>query len=206
MEPLKIFVVGPSVGYARPYGPKVIVDSMKEANVVLFTGGEDINPLLYECTPHETSWWSEQRDSFEVHMFKESLKHPNIKLRLGICRGAQLFCALSGGLLVQDVTNHCRTHTMVNKKGENFQISSCHHQMQFPYNLPKEDYEILYWSTNNISSHYFGDKIVWKPEYVEPEVVLYKKHNLLAIQGHPEMMSNVETLTMFNDLIQTLIK
>jgi hypothetical protein len=44
---MKVFVVGPSVGYSRFIEDLELVDDMKDAQVVLFTGGEDINPELY---------------------------------------------------------------------------------------------------------------------------------------------------------------
>ena len=41
------------------------VDNIKEADIVMFTGGEDINPALYGDVPHPTTHFS-NRDDMEV--------------------------------------------------------------------------------------------------------------------------------------------
>ena len=120
---------------------------------------------------------------------------------------AQFLCTMNGGLLVQDCHNHAiwGTHEITNGK-DKYQITSTHHQMQYPYNLPKEDYEVLFWAEGISNGYYSGDKINPKiiEEKGEPEVVFYHKKNkpkCLAIQGHPEMMTFGEIHNMFNLLI-----
>lgn len=115
--------------------------------------------------------------------------------------------ALNGGLIVQHVNNHglWGTHEITNGK-DKYQITSTHHQMQYPYNLDKRDYDVLYWA-DGLSDVYEGDKIDPKEirKYGEPEIVLYHKVNspkCLAIQGHPEIMDYCELHDMFNGLIR----
>lgn len=71
------------------------VDNIKEADIVMFTGGEDINPALYGDVPHPTTHFT-NRDDMEVLAFKDA---PKEALLIGGCRGAQLLTALSGGKL-----------------------------------------------------------------------------------------------------------
>ena len=120
---------------------------------------------------------------------------------------------MNGGILVQDISNHAlfKTHPIVNLlTNKIYEITSTHHQMQYPFNLNDDDYEILYTSYANSSSYYDGDKIdADKICNMEPEIVLYHKENLpkcLAIQGHPEMIPNSLVSKMINNLIKDLIK
>lgn len=119
---------------------------------------------------------------------------------------------MNGGLLVQNCTNHAIGYTHRITNGDKiFDITSTHHQMQYPYNLPKEDYTVLYTCYTHRSNYYDGDKIDVHTILLcgEPEIVLYHKKNMpkcLAIQGHPEMMSqdspaNIEINAIINNLL-----
>lgn len=69
---------------------------------VMFTGGNDISPVLYGEEPiKEVVSISEDRDSYEFALYKEAFKR-NMPV-LGICRGIQLINAASGGTLYQDI-------------------------------------------------------------------------------------------------------
>lgn len=187
---IKVYVVGPSTGYSGFIENKVLVDKMEEAQVVLFTGGEDINPRLYNKVPHHSVYYTDRRDKMEVAAFEKIRPE---QVAVGICRGAQLFCALYGGILVQDCDRHWGhgKHTITNGTQE-FTVTSIHHQMQYPYDLPNEDYEVLFWSEGR-SSYYEGDGVDPKKikEFGEPEVTVFHREGMplcFGIQGHPEMM------------------
>lgn len=119
------------------------------------------------------------------------------------------FCSMvNGGLIIQDVHNHGLWGTHEITDGHNtYEITSTHHQMQYPYNLNKRDYDILFWAEGLSKGYYEGDKI--DPEEVikngEPEIVLYHRKNkpkCLAIQGHPEIMEYGRLHDMLNKLIE----
>ncbi len=116
---------------------------------------------------------------------------------------------MNGGKLIQNVNNHARfgTHTIVSMNcTTEWEITSTHHQMQYPFNLEDSQYEILYFAPR-LSCYYEGDNINEPP--VEPEIVLYKvegKPKCLAIQGHPEMMRpEAPTLEMLNQLVDKYV-
>ena len=118
---------------------------------------------------------------------------------------------MNGGLLIQNVNRHAMfgTHPIINarKDSEIYEITSTHHQMQYPFNLERgEDYTILYYASRR-SEYYEGDQIEAPP--CEPEVVLYHKNNkpkCLCIQGHPEMMrSEAPVIEMLNNLIDKYV-
>lgn len=115
---------------------------------------------------------------------------------------------MNGGLLIQNVEGHAMfsTHTIVSlETGDRYEITSTHHQMQYPYNLSKGDYRLLY-IANGLSPYYEGDQIEYVP--YEAEIVLYQKSGkpkCLAIQGHPEYMRpEAPVIEMLNDLVDSL--
>lgn len=202
----KVYVVGPQQHYASFITNCTLVDNIKEADIVIFTGGEDVDPSLYNETPYSNTYSNLERDLKEMKEFKKCTPK---QLVVGICRGSQFLCVMNGGKLVQDVTNHSiyGTHLITNKTFS-YSITSTHHQMQYPYNLPKEDYDVLFVSYQNTSSWYYGGGIDTKKiiMYGEPEIVVYHKKDLptcLAIQGHPEMMRKEAPVVK---LINTIIK
>ena len=189
---IKVFVVGGGIYYASPIKDVKLVNNLNDAQVVLFTGGEDISPELYNEKNEGYSYVSRRRDNLEREIF-ESIK-PN-QLVLGICRGSQFLCAMNGGKIVQDVTNHALegTHQIVLDNSEGMEVTSTHHQMMYPFNLSKSCYTLLGSSIPTRSNHYYGGGINVENilKYGEPEIVLFHKKDCpkcLAIQGHPEMM------------------
>jgi len=205
---MKIYVVGGATHYANFIKDATLVSNLEEADVVLFTGGEDVSPSLYGCTKHRTTHSNLKRDKEEKKIFDQVKLN---QLCLGICRGSQLMSVLNGGLLVQNCGCHATgyTHGITNGKVI-YEITSTHHQMQYPYNLPKEDYDLLFTAFGVGSDYYEGDKI--DPEEIldngEPEIVLYHKQGLpkcLAVQGHPEMIPNSPVAEMISNLITKLV-
>jgi gamma-glutamyl-gamma-aminobutyrate hydrolase PuuD len=202
-----LYVVGGGSYCYRPFSHvSNLVESMAEANVIVFTGGADIDPMWYNCEKHPTTHPDLRRDIREVEEYKQSFNYPNIKMRIGVCRGCQLLAALSGAKLIQDVTHHCTTHEMIGYEGDVWQTKSIHHQMVYPWDMIEDEYDILYYSKPKRSNHYLGDKIDTNKVKNEPEVIWFPKTKSLGIQGHPEMMdTNHETVIMLNKLITKLI-
>ena len=182
----------------------VKVNNIEEADIVMFTGGEDINPALYGDVPHPTTHFS-NRDDAEVAAYKHVL-NTSKPLFIGGCRGAQLLTALNGGKLIQHVVNHsgCGSHDITTVDNQVMSITSCHHQMMYPYDLPSEDYQLLAWSTKNLSPVYYTGQGLLKvtEDFKEPEIVYYPKTRSLCIQGHPEWMrTNQPAIHYINKLI-----
>ena len=207
-----IYVVGEAKHYADFIEGANLVDEISEADIVVFTGGEDVTPSLYGASLHPKTFCNPLRDKSEISVFNSI--RPN-QMVIGVCRGSQLLCMLNGGKLVQHVTGHglFHTHSIYNvETGTCYEITSTHHQMQYPYNLDGKDYSLLYISTSNRSTDYEGDCIDSKElkSKGEPEIVLYHKENFpkcLAIQGHPEYMrKDSPTVKMLNNLINSILK
>lgn len=192
---VKVYVVGTSTGYAS-FLNHTLVNSIEEADLVLFTGGEDISTALYRQAKGKfTDDPNIVRDSIEINAAEEAMKLK--KPIFGTCRGAQLGCALSGGLLVQHM-NHPYNHNLRLYDGTIIQTNSLHHQLQNPYNLHPSKY-IVAGHSKGLSNIYLNGEdsnIILRSstykeeEYytIEPELVYYRENNWLGIQGHPEMM------------------
>ena len=190
---IKVYVVGGDTSYTNLFLDKIeIVSEIKDANVVLFTGGEDVYPGNYGEDVGKYTNCNRTRDKLEIIKFNEARDLG--KFCLCICRGSQLVTVLSGGGLIQHVSGHgiSGTHKihLINEK-VNIDITSTHHQMMYPFYLDKSDYIILAKAKDNLSSTYLNGNDCQKnlpPDFVEPEIVYYKNTNSLCIQGHPEYM------------------
>ena len=177
-----------------------MVKDMRDAELVVLTGGEDINPALYGRKPHPTTSYNDARDKRELEGYK--LARSLNKHIIGICRGAQLICAMNGGILIQDQDNPHYMHNIYTYDGKRIPMTSMHHQAAYPFILPRTDYKILGW-TNNLSDFHYGEGYDEQlPPPKECEIVLYPKTRALGIQGHPEAMTdNSETIVYLRDLL-----
>lgn len=157
-------------------------------------GGEDISPSIYN---HAVSSYTgafealSRRDRIEVDAARRCIGL-GIPL-IGVCRGAQLLCALAGGFLIQHVDRHTNSHMIETKDGRHIMSSSVHHQMMYPYDV---EHELVAWATPRRSTVYITEADRdYEPmrEHEEPEIVWFPKIKGLAIQGHPEFHARPET-------------
>lgn len=84
---MKVFVVGYATGYARFISDLELVSDITKADVVLFTGGCDVDPSSYGRKRHPSVYSSLQRDKEEIEAFKKMRKD---QLAMGTCRGLTL--------------------------------------------------------------------------------------------------------------------
>jgi len=156
-------------------------------DLILFTGGKDVNPYIYkEDKIHHMTRVNNRRDITESVMFN---KYPVTIPKMGICRGAQLLTALSGGKVIQHVTNHLSSHNIITSEGKTINVISTHHQMMYPNNIDSKHYKLLGTTLKKISTRYEsgeGKDFPVPKDFKEPEIVYYKNTRSLAIQGHPE--------------------
>lgn len=187
-------------------------DDIRDADVVVFGGGQDIDTAFYGEPKGYHTGGKTRRDQIEQNDFEIARRLG--KKMVGICRGAQLLCALSGGKLIQHVAGHGgRDHGISTfDRQPPLVVNSIHHQMMYPYTLPTKDYKILGWATRPLSNTYLNgwNKEQWLPNsFKECEIVEFRNTNSLAIQFHPEMMyrsaSYETTNNWLNDLFQKFI-
>jgi len=205
-----LFVVGGSTDYANwllPMGFK-LTNEREEADLFLFTGGEDVDPKLYNEPVGMYTHYNPRRDQYEVENFNFA-KEKGLPM-VGVCRGLQFLTVMSGGKLVQDVS-HPSFHPFHTKDGQILHINSLHHQMAlvdsaFTSLKEGEDYELIGWTDRISNQHFNGENKVYPfPEnYREPEVVFFPKTRAWGVQGHPEMLFNSYQSWKFNKTIEFL--
>ncbi len=197
-----IYVVGGAINYANYFirAGWSLTEDMKAADLVMFTGGEDVSPILYNQEKHPRTWASKYRDAEEVAEYKKAAELG--KPMIGICRGAQFLTVMAGGKLIQDVTNHAigGRHLMTLADDRTFPINSLHHQMCDPTGT---EHEMIGWATHNQSSHYEGpngDDVtpyhLYDDVVVEPEIFFYPKIKALGVQYHPEMLPEADAAVL----------
>jgi putative glutamine amidotransferase len=174
-------------------------EELEKGGALVVWGGGDISPSLYKkavsSRTHADAHLS-KRDDYEWRLMQRAkeLEMPII----GICRGAQMLCALAGGFVVQDVSNHTSGHEVVTKEGDKFHVSSLHHQMLHPWEV---DHELIAWTETPLSRHYISVNDEGEDEFIEmkcePEFVYFPKEKGIAIQWHPEFMKETCTANMY---------
>lgn len=181
--------------------------TFEEADVVVLPGGGDWNPALYGHKPIGRGYYSDSTDKEQMDLINKAIDAG--KLVFGICRGLQGVTIRNGGFLIQDVS-HPSTHMVRTIEGDKYSMNSCHHQLCFPYELPKEKYEVLSW-TKELSPYYEVDRqeLVFPKEaldedgdFKEPEMIWYPETRCLGVQGHPEWGPSKEALQYINKVIR----
>jgi GMP synthase-like glutamine amidotransferase len=199
-QPVRVWVCGCDSdahwlpGYER-------AQSRREADVLFLTGGVDIHPAIYGSTKGPMFQAPDvSRDMNEIKWFHEAVAFG--QRIVGVCRGAQMICALNGGKLVQHQDNPGHRHELrtlffdgkINDEYKTLEINSSHHQAAHPFNLEKDkDYKILGYSVGHCTFHRDadGNEMHEEPGLMEVEDVWYPKTRSLGIQCHPEWMWNL---------------
>lgn len=185
---------------------KSAAELTEKDSILIVWGGADINPRLYNHPQSRTTYPGDTRDAVEWSLMKSAVQL-GIPI-IGVCRGAQMLCALAGGFLIQDTRGHHGHHQITTHEGERLRVNSIHHQMLA--GLENVQHEMLAWSTEPLSKgHYIwkDDQVYTPPEgFVEPEFVYFPRVKGFAIQWHPEMMSAETPATTFvlNEINQRL--
>lgn len=179
-----VYVVGGDLGYANWLPEFKTTNRLEDADLVMFTGGEDVHPSLYNEPVGKRTYSNLTRDNKEKDIY-EKAKDLGIKM-IGICRGSQFLCVMQGGKLVQHQENPSYIHKIKLDDGSEMHITSTHHQAAYPYNLNSWGYRIIGYTENISKIHLDGKEKELNPSK-ECEIVYYRNFpKCLGIQGHPE--------------------
>lgn len=162
------------------------VKKSSEVDLVLFTGGEDVNPEYYSENTGKFTFCNNNRDQKESKVYNAFAGTVPL---LGICRGAQFLTVMAGGKLIQHVEGHGRDHTIMINNYSRLSMTSTHHQMMYPFDMVKNRYELIGYSEYFQSNVYLNGKneqIEKTSDFLEAEIVYYPRSRALCIQGHPE--------------------
>ena len=167
-------------------------------DLVVFTGGADINPSLYGELRNTRTSTDLERDYHDMQAYRIYKDIPKV----GICRGAQFLNVMSGGSLYQHVTDHLKNHEMVDLlTGEFIEVTSTHHQMMIPGNNG-----VVLGIAYEAKNFFTTGRVIKKdePRY-DTEVVFYPKTKSLCYQPHPEIANN-ECKANFFQLIRAMLQ
>jgi len=199
-----VFIVNGGGAYAAMFKRMgwTLSAALIEADLVQFTGGEDVDPALYGEHPHPSTMYNSMRDEFEKGTYEFCVEHG--KKMAGICRGAQFLNVMNGGKLYQDVGGHAIAgthHAYSLLRHESVRVTSTHHQMM----IPSPDGILEAWATavgtNKTRMEGAHRTVVDKGDVVDPEVVFYPESNSLCFQPHPEHYGQVETRDYYFELL-----
>jgi len=193
----RVFIVGNQIkDYALLFQTRNLqfmgTRKIEEADVVVFTGGADINPRLYGERAIPSTAFSETRDTADMAAWHATQKH---QVCVGICRGAQFLNVMCGGTLWQDISHHKYDHHIIDRMtGTRVWATSTHHQQM----IPGEGARIV--ATAGVAMTKKSDGAIWtRPvnqmgevisidgDRVDYEVIEYPERNVLCFQPHPEI-------------------
>ena len=193
----RVYVVGGGYPYIKMFFDEGFVGarSVEDADIVCFTGGEDVSPVYYgerllaktSCNPLRDA------EEFAVWEEAEALGRPKV----GICRGAQFLNVMNGGKLWQDVNNHTAQHEVkIVSTGEIIgQQTSTHHQMM----RPSDSGEVLAVACEATYKHAESTlETREEPGWDDVEAVWYPDTQSLCFQPHPEHLEGPCRRLFFN--------
>ena len=178
------------------------VDNPSDADIVVFGGGSDVTPQLYDQTVYheKTKPWI-KRDLADLDLFERCVNE-GIPM-VGICRGAQFGHVMNGGTLYQDTDGHHGDHAMYDTRNSRIipRISSSHHQ------LAKENnhMELIGVSPGKSTKRYMSATIMETSKIRDVEAFFYRDTCFFGVQGHPEYRGYHQYAKWFTDMIQALI-
>lgn len=106
--------------------PGAAAEMVERLDGLVLTGGEDVNPLVYEADPHRDLGTTDiARDRFEIALLEAAEKR-GIPV-LGICRGIQVVNVARGGTLYQDI--HAESDSKMSHFPKSMPMESLHHRI-----------------------------------------------------------------------------
>jgi len=164
------------------------VSDPDKADLIVFWGGEDVNPKMYGEHPNKFvgATTGNGRDQREEAIYRRAVA--NKQPILGICRGSQFVTVMNGGKLLQHVDGHAngREHLVFDIHGNKYAATSTHHQMMYPFECGK-DFVLVAWAYQaNCYVDQFNKVHGFPDGWKDVETVWYPDTRTLAVQGHPE--------------------
>lgn len=185
---LEVYVHGPPadcVGFPEMFARAACnrAESPDAADLVVFAGGSDVDPVFYNENPHPKTFPNEARDQSDIRLYAECIEK-GIPM-LGVCRGAQFLHVMNGGKLIQDIDGHYGDHPIVDSlTGVTIgKASSVHHQAVL---LPESSDFTLLASVRKSQTRWLNDKVKQTGPMTDIEAFFYRNSCCLGVQGHPE--------------------
>lgn len=158
-------------------------DDPRKADLVVFGGGADVNPVFYGANPHSSTRHDAKRDERDIKLYEICLDE-GIPM-VGICRGAQFLHVMNGGKLYQDIDGHVGYHPIFDEETKNIinRASSVHHQCCIEN---KAGGMKVLATSPRATRRWVDDKEHVDGNKKDVEAFFYRDTHCLGIQGHPE--------------------
>ncbi|HBO27227.1 MULTISPECIES: gamma-glutamyl-gamma-aminobutyrate hydrolase family protein [Culturomica] len=188
-------------------GLEAIQEYVRLCHGFILSGGGDINPLLYGCTPHpKLEAVNTGLDQLQLLLVSEILKTD--KPLLAICRGAQLLNVALGGTLYQDMSEvpfPVMLHSQIAPRGDRFHAVALTED-SIPGSLFGHQLWVNSFHHQSIKELGKGLRVVAvASDGIVEAVQSDEKSFVLGIQWHPEMMlvASGEMLPLFCKFIDS---
>lgn len=191
---------------------------INDTDLVVFTGGEDVTPTLYNQRIHPRTNSNVERDNTEKEVYLNCL---DLGIPMaGICRGGQFLNVMNGGEMYQHVDGHAigGTHKAWILGGVlSVEVTSTHHQMMKPnYSdeviilmtakeaTRKEEMSLLS-DINAFERLTYADKTGRRTTDIES--LYYPNTRCLCYQPHPEFVTPKakETREVFFNFLESYL-
>ena len=167
------------------------------ADGIILTGGEDINPLLYN-NPNNISVCesiNNRRDSLEQKLFDFAFRH-QIPL-IGVCRGMQMMNVATGGSLYGDLPIEIGTNVIHRKNGEVMHDIVITDTCSLIFPVEKDTFNVNSWHHQGLKDISPYLQIVAKSYDGLAEAVVMDKvfhPYMIAVQFHPERLGKEDPI------------
>lgn len=179
------------------HGGFVAAPSIAEADYIVWTGGDDISPHLYNQKPIDGIEWNNELDNSDTAAYNLARASARDPILIGICRGGQFLNVMNGGQLWQHVDGHNDHYDHICydvETKEQITLNSVHHQQM----IIGPEGNLLTWT--EISTRKENYQRVWSNRQghsLDVEAVWYPKTQCLCFQPHPEYPNAVSTREYF---------
>ncbi|MEK7178280.1 MAG: gamma-glutamyl-gamma-aminobutyrate hydrolase family protein [Patescibacteria group bacterium] len=173
-----------------------MIEPLPELNFIIFDGGADVSPHLYNETPHATTLNNAKRDKIEWKIGQLYMNNPKTKF-IGICRGHQFLNVLMGGTLYQDLRSIGLGHNSFhqNVRNEESKISKYTQDSYIPTNSYHHQAVKTLGNNLAISLREPSSGIVEGLESIDGD-------KIRSVQCHPEFAEFQHALTLLQYLFR----
>lgn len=162
-------------------GEEIKVETINTNNnydYILFDGGSDVTPSLYNEKTHPETSNNILRDKYEENIF--SLYKNSSTMFMGICRGSQFLNVMCGGTLFQHLDDYKLSHKYYH------QIETCNTLLKYVPNI------MMVNSTHHQAVKILGFDLIPIAVELKTRVIeayeSFSSNKIRAVQFHPEFI------------------
>lgn len=167
------------------------------ADGIILTGGEDINPLMYNDTINlkVCGRINFSRDTLEKKLFDFAFKN-KIPL-VGVCRGMQMMNVASGGSLYGDIPTEIGTTVIHRNNGEVYHEIAIEDTSSLIFPLGEDTFLVNSWHHQGLKEISSKLRVIARSYDGLPEAVVMNKSDhpyMVAVQFHPERLGEENSI------------